>query len=113
VRLLNDLTAMALSVPLLGGRELLALNAARARKGGNLALVGMGVGGVFIGGGIPPRMLPVLQSGAFMRAFLNKGRFRELLEDVPVRVILNSRSALLGAAQGAVEASASRVIHSV
>jgi glucokinase len=68
---------------------------------GNLALVGLAVGGVFVGGGIPPRMLPILQSGAFMRAFLNKGRMRGLLENVAVRVILNSKSALLGAAHNA------------
>ena len=70
---------------------------------GNLALTGLAVGGVFLGGGIPPRILPVLKSGGFMKAFVNKGRFKELLEKVAVRVILHPRAALLGAAAGATQ----------
>jgi len=65
---------------------------------GNLALTGMTTGGIYLGGGIPPKILSVLQKGLFMKAFTNKGRFKDLLEKIPVRVILNERTALLGAA---------------
>ena len=70
---------------------------------GNLALTGMTTGGVYLGGGIPPRILPVLKKGIFMKAFINKGRFRDFLEKIPVRVILNDKAALLGAAFYALE----------
>jgi glucokinase len=68
---------------------------------GNLALKLMAVGGVYLGGGIAPKVLPRLTDGRFMEAFVDKGRFRELLERVSVRVILNERTALLGAARAA------------
>jgi glucokinase len=68
---------------------------------GNLALVGTATGGVYLGGGIAPKLLPRLQDGAFLRAFFDKGRFRGFLEAVPVRVILNDHAALLGAARHA------------
>lgn len=70
---------------------------------GNLALTGMTTGGVFLGGGIPPKILPKLKEGIFMKAFTNKGRFRGLLEKIAVRIILNERTALLGAAKCAFE----------
>ena len=70
---------------------------------GNLALTGMTTGGIYLGGGIPPKILPVLKEGPFMKAFTNKGRFKDLLEKIPVRVILNDRAALLGAASCALE----------
>lgn len=72
-------------------------------EAGNLALRTMATGGVFIGGGIAPKILPLLTDGRFMRAFLDKGRFRELLQRVPVRVILNAETGLLGAAVAAAE----------
>ena len=65
---------------------------------GNLALTGMTTGGVYLGGGIPPKILPVLKKGIFMKAFTNKGRFSGFLEKIPVWVILNDKAALLGAA---------------
>jgi len=65
---------------------------------GNLALTGMTTGGVFLGGGIPPKILPILKKGLFMKAFKAKGRFSDILEKIPVKVILNDRSALMGAA---------------
>jgi glucokinase len=68
---------------------------------GNLALTGMATGGVYLGGGIPPKILPALKQDLFLEAFTSKGRFRELLKEISVRVILNERTALLGAAQGA------------
>jgi glucokinase len=70
---------------------------------GNLVLTALATGGVVLGGGIPPRILPFLYRGEFSEAFLGKGRFRGLLEAVPVRVILNDRAALIGAARCAVE----------
>jgi len=68
---------------------------------GNLALTSMAVGGVYLGGGIPPKILPPLTQGTFMKAFMAKGRFADFLARIPVRVILNDKAALLGAAQGA------------
>ncbi len=65
---------------------------------GNLALTGLTTGGVYLGGGIPPKILPTLKEDIFMKAFTNKGRFRELLRQIPVRVIMNDKAALLGAA---------------
>ena len=65
---------------------------------GNLALTGVTDGGIFIGGGIPPKILPVLADGNFMAAFNAKGRFKAFMQNIPVRVILNERAALLGAA---------------
>jgi glucokinase len=70
---------------------------------GNLALTAVTRGGIYLGGGIPPKILPKLTEGLFMKAFTNKGRFKELLEKIPVRVILNDKAALLGAAHGALE----------
>lgn len=67
-------------------------------EAGNLALKSMSRGGLYIGGGIAPKMLPRLQSGDFMSAFLDKGRMRPLLEAMPVKVILNDRTALFGPA---------------
>lgn len=67
-------------------------------EAGNLALKVLSTGGLYIGGGIPPRILPVLQQQDFMGAFLNKGRFTEMLERMPVNIILNPKAALLGAA---------------
>ena len=65
---------------------------------GDMALVLMAKGGVYLGGGIPPRILPALQGERFRKAFRNKGRFSSLMASIPVYVILNSRAGLLGAA---------------
>ncbi|QDV85825.1 Glucokinase [Stieleria magnilauensis] len=59
----------------------------------------MATGGVFVGGGIAPRILPALQAGDFAHSFVQKGRLRSVLADVPVRVMLTGRAALLGVAQ--------------
>jgi len=69
---------------------------------GDVALTGLTLGGVYLGGGIPPKILPALEQGGFMNAFLNKGRFSELLARMPVRVIMNPGSAIMGAAWHAV-----------
>lgn len=66
---------------------------------GNAALKFLATGGVFLGGGIPPRILPALESGPFMQAFTRKGRMSELMKKIPVHVILNPRAALVGAAR--------------
>jgi len=67
-------------------------------EAGNLALKVMATKGVFLGGGIPPAILPILKNGPFLGAFWNKGRMSDLLSRVPVHVIMNPRAALLGAA---------------
>ncbi len=67
-------------------------------EAGNLALKLLATGGVYLGGGIPPRILPALRDGRFMKAYLRKGRFANLLERMPVHVILNAKAGLLGAA---------------
>ncbi|MFP5234531.1 MAG: glucokinase [Acidobacteriota bacterium] len=67
-------------------------------EAGNLALKVLSVGGMYIGGGIAPRILEKLKDGTFMRAFTDKGRLSQLLINMPVRVILESRAAVLGAA---------------
>jgi glucokinase len=69
-----------------------------ASEAGNLALKVLSTGGVYIGGGIPPRILSYLQSNHFMQAFTHKGRFTQMLAQMPVHVILNPKVALLGAA---------------
>lgn len=66
---------------------------------GNVALKFLASGGVFLGGGIAPKILSKLQEPIFTDAFLKKGRLRPFLEAVPVRVILNDKTALLGAAR--------------
>ena len=67
-------------------------------EAGNLALKILSVGGLYVGGGIAPRILEKLKDGTFMKAFTDKGRLSQLLVNTPVRVILESRTALIGAA---------------
>ena len=67
-------------------------------EAGNLALKVLATGGVYLGGGIPPRIIPALETGQFMKSFTNKGRFSELVSRIPVHVICNSKIALMGAA---------------
>jgi glucokinase len=67
-------------------------------EAGNLALKVLSVGGLYVGGGIAPRILEKLKDGTFMKAFTDKGRLSQLLVNIPVRVILESRTALFGAA---------------
>jgi glucokinase len=66
-------------------------------EAGNLALKLVATGGTFVGGGIAPKILAKLRGPAFMDAFKSKGRLTGLLEDIPVRVITNDKTALLGA----------------
>lgn len=67
-------------------------------EAGNMALKVLATGGVYIGGGIAPKVLPKLQTRAFLAAFSDKGRMKGMLESMPVRVILNDGTALRGAA---------------
>jgi len=68
-------------------------------EAGNLALKAFAVGGVFIGGGIGPKIRAKLLDGTFMTAFGAKGRLSPLLATIPVKLALEPRAALLGAAQ--------------
>jgi glucokinase len=67
-------------------------------QAGNLALETLAVGGVVVGGGIAPKIKPKLADGGFMTAFRAKGRMESLLAAMPVRVALEARAGLLGAA---------------
>jgi glucokinase len=68
-------------------------------EAGNLALKMKAVGGVFLAGGIAPKILPKLATSNFLQAFLEKGRLRKLMEIIPIRVITDDKLALLGAAR--------------
>jgi glucokinase len=70
-------------------------------EAGNLALKLLATGGVYLGGGIAPKILPKLKEPFFLESFQAKGRYRKLLQAIPVRVVLNDRAALLGAARHA------------
>jgi glucokinase len=72
-------------------------------EAGNLALKSMSLGGVYIGGGIAPKILPILQNGYFMDNFIAKGRFKGMLQNMEVKVSLNQKTALLGAAYFSVD----------
>jgi glucokinase len=68
-------------------------------EAGNLALKSLPFGGLYIAGGIAPKLLSRMQDGMFMANFLDKGRMRSLLEQVPVKLILNPHVGLIGAEQ--------------
>jgi glucokinase len=68
-------------------------------EAGNLALKMMATGGVYVAGGIAPKILKLMLDGRFANAFTEKGRLRRLLEPIPVRVILSDKAPLIGAAQ--------------
>jgi glucokinase len=82
--------------------------AAYGAEAGNLALKVLATGGIYLGGGIAPKILKTLQNGAFVQAFLDKGRLSPLLQSIPVRVILDDTCALLGAAAYAEARAAER-----
>jgi glucokinase len=69
-----------------------------ASEAGNLALKVLSTGGIYLGGGIPPRILSQLKKPSFLEILQDKGRFNDMLENMPVHVILNSKAGLLGAA---------------
>ena len=67
-------------------------------EAGNVALKVLAAGGIYLGGGVAPKSLKIMQDGEFLKAFLDKGRLSPLLQSVPVRIILDETCALLGAA---------------
>jgi glucokinase len=67
-------------------------------EAGNLALKVLATGGVYLGGGIPPRIIPAIERGGFFEAFCSKGRLKMVLEKMPVYIIMNPKTALLGSA---------------
>jgi glucokinase len=85
----------------IGVRALGLFVAIYGAEAGNLGLRVLATGGVYLGGGIAPRLLSALRSRTFLDAFAAKGRLRPLLEAIPVRVVLNDRAALVGAARRA------------
>lgn len=74
-------------------------------EAGNMALMVLATGGVYLGGGILPRILPQLQKGPFLKFFRDKGRFSAIMERIPVNVIYNSKAGLYGAAYDALQLS--------
>jgi len=68
-------------------------------EAGNLALKIMATGGVFVSGGIAAKILPKMTNGAFLQAFISKGRLQHVMETIPVKIILNERVGLIGAAR--------------
>jgi len=99
----GDLAAVISKNGINGESEIceLALNifvSAYGAAAGNLALKMLATGGVYLGGGIAPKILLKLQSSVFLESFVAKGRMRGLLEKIPLRVVLNDNAALLGAA---------------
>ena len=73
-------------------------SAAYGAEAGNVALKVLAMGGIYLGGGIAPKIIPTLQNGDFIQAFHDKGRLSPLLQSIPVRIILDDTCALLGAA---------------
>lgn len=72
-------------------------------QAGNLALTVMATGGVFVGGGIAVKLLPKMKNGAFVSSFIDKGRYRDFMAAIPIGVLLEPKTALLGAAHAAAE----------
>lgn len=66
-------------------------------EAGNLALKGYATGGIYIGGGIPLKILEILKEEDFMRGFLDKGRFKDVLKNIPIYIVLDPQSTLFGA----------------
>jgi glucokinase len=105
--LAHEAPAPVISCVALEGRAEIAVRALAlfvaiyGAEAGNLGLRMLATAGVYVGGGIAPRILPALQGRTFLDAFAGKGRLRPFLEQIPVRVVLNDRAALLGAARRA------------
>jgi glucokinase len=103
-RMRREDASAVISEAALGGRDPRCVSALETfvaiygAEAANLALKFLAVGGLYIGGGIAPKILPFILRGGFMRAFLDKGRLRSTLERIPVRVSLNADAALIGAA---------------
>lgn len=72
-------------------------------EAGNLALKFLAVGGVFIGGGIAPHLIEFFKEGKFIQSFSDKGRFSPMLMKIPIKIVINEKTALIGAARYAQE----------
>jgi len=99
----GDPSAVVSEVGLAGAHPLCVqaldlFSAVYGAEAGNLALKALAVGGVYLGGGIAPKLSAKLADGAFVAAFCDKGRFAELMASIPVWLVLEPRAALLGAA---------------
>lgn len=100
-------TPAAVSAAALASSDAAAVSALRlfvfiyGSHAGNVALSYLARGGVYIAGGIAPKILPALQEGTFMQAFTDKGRMQVLMKRFPVRVVTNEKAGLLGAALAA------------
>lgn len=96
--------AATISANALAGRDEIARAALRlfvriyGQQAGNLALTTLAHGGVYVAGGIAPQIMPFLTDGEFMKAFRAKGRYQGLLGDIPVKVVMNPKVGLFGAA---------------
>jgi glucokinase len=99
-RVIGEAALAPASCPLCS-RALDLVVAAYGAVAGNLALTATATGGVYLGGGVAPKILPRLVHGLFLQSFTAKGRFVPFLERVPVRVLLDERTALFGAARHA------------
>ncbi len=103
-RLENEDPAEVISGEALAGRHELCIRAldvfaaVLGAQAGNLVLSWLATGGVYLGGGIPPRIRPKLGDGTLVSAYLDKGRLSDLVRQTPLRVILDDHAALLGAA---------------
>ena len=103
-----DPTAVIASLGLVGDQPLCTATlqmfaSIYGAEAGNHALRSVALGGVYVGGGIAPKLLPVLRNGQFMSSFLAKGRLGTLLQTLEVSISLNPRTALWGAAHYAAE----------
>jgi len=87
----------------LAGQAIKIFVEAYGAEAGNLALKLLPYGGLYVAGGIAPKILPLLQGGGFMKAFTSKGRMGELMMSIPVQVVLNPKVGLIGAAIGAAQ----------
>jgi glucokinase len=99
----DDASAVVSQVALAGAAEICVKSlelfvSVYGAEAGNLTLRAKSVRGLYIGGGIAPKILTKLQDGTFMRAFVDKGRYADLLAGTPVQVVLNDQAALRGAA---------------
>ena len=105
----SDDAAAAISEFALSGKDVMAVRAMDlfvriyGAQAGNLTLALMARGGVYVAGGIAPKIIDKIKGGGFMEAFLDKGRYREFLATVPVHVVMNEKVGLLGAALAASE----------
>jgi glucokinase len=101
-----DVTDAAFAGDKIAMRALEMFIAIYGAQAGNLALTSLARGGVFIAGGIAPRIINQIRAGGFMRAFLDKGRHACLMVDMPVQVVMNPKVGLLGAALSAARVTA-------